>query len=326
MKGRTTVERKKKGTAEVSPGAFASLAEDFDSSSQSAPSTGGHDFRNVSMTRPQAKLTVSQPGDRYESEADRVADQIMRREEPDGDKQSAIPLIARKEQSDMQVADDVTPIAQAGLQSSGEPLDSETRALMETRFDEDSSQVRVHTNDAASKSSEQMSARAYTVGSDIAFRSGEFSPGTAQGKHLLAHELAHVVQQSGNVQRDIKNNADSAVAPPINAAPPSGTPSGPVAKPARDFTLIVMDINNQYQTLFDKQLEAVKELETDFASVDEPSTSDMLMQVAIGFALGQAATALAGIQALLQEAADDFILKKALAIDAAGGIVDMEKP
>src|ERR1041385_3467997 len=145
MKGRTKVERKKKATGELSPAIFASPSKDFDSSNRLAPPTVGHDFSSLSTLRPQAKLTVSQPGDQYEKEADRVADQVMRMEKSGDDIESTVPQIARKEQSDIQLADDVTPIAQAGLQSSGQPLDANTRAFMEPHFGHDFSKVRIHT-------------------------------------------------------------------------------------------------------------------------------------------------------------------------------------
>jgi hypothetical protein len=68
---------------------------------------------------------------------------------------------------------------------------------MEPRFGHDFGHVRVYTDALASQSAESVAARAYTVGSNIAFRRGEYAPGTAQGQRLLAHELAHVVQQTG---------------------------------------------------------------------------------------------------------------------------------
>jgi hypothetical protein len=68
---------------------------------------------------------------------------------------------------------------------------------MEGRFGHDFSQVRVHTDASADTSARAVRARAYTVGSDIVFRTGEYQPGTSGGERLLAHELTHVVQQGG---------------------------------------------------------------------------------------------------------------------------------
>src|SRR3569833_57477 len=81
------------------------------------------------------------------------------------------------------------------LASSGQALDNGTRHDMESRFGYDFSNVRVHTDGRAAGSARAISARAYTVGNDVVFSSGEFSPHTAGGRWMLAHELTHVVQQ-----------------------------------------------------------------------------------------------------------------------------------
>ena len=82
------------------------------------------------------------------------------------------------------------------ISSTGQPLDSGTRDFMESRFRHDFSQVRVHTDATAAESARAINARAYTVGSDVAFAANEFAPGTQEGRELLAHELAHTVQQA----------------------------------------------------------------------------------------------------------------------------------
>jgi hypothetical protein len=80
---------------------------------------------------------------------------------------------------------------------SGQPLAESTRRSFEPRFGHDFGRVRVHTDSAAAQSTEAVHARAYTLGCDIAFASGEYDTGSARGRALLAHELAHVVQQRG---------------------------------------------------------------------------------------------------------------------------------
>jgi Domain of unknown function (DUF4157) len=82
------------------------------------------------------------------------------------------------------------------LNSPGKPLDRETRAFFEARFGHDFSQVRIHTDGQASDSAKLVKANAYTVGNHLAFASGFYSPQSLEGKKLLAHELAHAVQQS----------------------------------------------------------------------------------------------------------------------------------
>jgi hypothetical protein len=71
---------------------------------------------------------------------------------------------------------------------------------MEPRFGQDFGRVRVHISPRAAQSAQAVSARAYTVGSDVVFGHGEYSPGTEEGKRLIAHELTHVVQQEGAVR------------------------------------------------------------------------------------------------------------------------------
>lgn len=83
------------------------------------------------------------------------------------------------------------------LNTSGKPLDTASRDFMEPRFNRDFSDVRVHTDTQAAASAKSINAKAYTSGRDIVFDSGQCDPHSSQGKHLLAHELTHVVQQTG---------------------------------------------------------------------------------------------------------------------------------
>ena len=77
----------------------------------------------------------------------------------------------------------------------GKPLDEGTRSTMESAFGTSFDDVRVHTDDAASRSAESVGANAYTVGSDMVFKAGQFDPGSQTGQRTIAHELAHVEQQ-----------------------------------------------------------------------------------------------------------------------------------
>jgi hypothetical protein len=82
------------------------------------------------------------------------------------------------------------------LSTSGQPLDTATRAWIEPRFNHDFSDVRVHTDACAAESAREVNALAYTVGRDVVFGAGHYAPGTERGSRLLAHELTHVVQQT----------------------------------------------------------------------------------------------------------------------------------
>jgi len=93
----------------------------------------------------------------------------------------------------------VSPIVDQVLRSPGQPLDAETRAFFEPRFGRDFAKVRIHTDEAAAASTRRVDAAAYTFGSNIVFGAGEYALQTTDGRKLLAHELAHVVQQEKQV-------------------------------------------------------------------------------------------------------------------------------
>jgi outer membrane protein OmpA-like peptidoglycan-associated protein len=101
----------------------------------------------------------------------------------------------------------VPPIVHEVLRSPGQPLDAETREFMEPRFGHDFSQVRVHTNAKAAESARAVNALAYTVGRNVVFGLGRYSPHTGVGRQLLAHELTHTLQQqysAGIVQQNFE--------------------------------------------------------------------------------------------------------------------------
>jgi len=83
----------------------------------------------------------------------------------------------------------------------GNPLSQNTKGFMESRFGTDFSGVRVHTDTNAVQMSEELNVQAFTYGNDIFFNRGKFSPESSPGKHLLAHELTHTLQQTGKIQK-----------------------------------------------------------------------------------------------------------------------------
>lgn len=103
-----------------------------------------------------------------------------------------------------QIEPDMVPrVVHETLRCPGQPLNAETRTLMESRFDHDFSQVRVHTGTEAAESAQAVNASAYTVGQHIVFGGGHYAPATSAGEQLLAHELTHVLQQEKNGTRDL---------------------------------------------------------------------------------------------------------------------------
>ena len=171
----------------------------------------------------QAKLIVGAVDDPLEREADEVADRVMRLSAPAvGIDQGIAPpvhcqhLSARDQlklqprhgeesphrltQSESPGDTYISPNVEKAIQSlptHGQSLPKSVRSFMEQRFDHDFSRVRVHTDAAADASARSVRAIAYTVGHQIVFRAGTFAPETTDGRRLLAHELAHVVQQTG---------------------------------------------------------------------------------------------------------------------------------
>ena len=156
----------------------------------------------------QAQLAIGSIDDPYEREADRIADQVMRMSVPQRS--------ASGSPSPKKVPNNVHEV----LRSTGQPLDTETRDFMEPRFKWDFGDVRIHSDSQAAQSARDVGARAYTVGNDIAFGDNQYAPGTTQGRHLLAHELAHVVQQGEQQAPSAAIPENTAYANPISSSAP----------------------------------------------------------------------------------------------------------
>lgn len=144
----------------------------------------------------QTKLRISEPGDAYEQEADRVADQVLATP-GNAEVGKAPPRIQRFAAEPAGQADTVPASVDQALVGFGTPLEPALQQDMETRFAHDFSDVRIHSDPIAEQSARDVGANAYTVGQDVVFGEGRFAPGTNEGRRLLAHELTHVVQQSG---------------------------------------------------------------------------------------------------------------------------------
>jgi hypothetical protein len=170
-------------------------------------------------------FSLSHPDDAHEREAERVADAVMRPAVQRSPVSPSVPTVqracahceeemsARGGRDHSAPASDATPVHRSpradrsseisepvganirAMQGGGAPLPASTRAIFEPRFGADFSHVRVHTGGRADATAKAISAKAFTVGSDIAFAGGQYSPDSREGQHLLAHELTHVLQQ-----------------------------------------------------------------------------------------------------------------------------------
>jgi len=204
----------------------------------------------------QTKLKIGSPNDEYEQEADRVADQVMRMPAPAFKGNAAPPAIQRKcakceeeehstepaiqrkceecgheapiRQVQSKSSGPAGPQVNANLQSrieqlrgGGEPLSAELRSYFEPRMGNDFSGVRVHTNPEAAGTASALNALAFTSGRNIFFGAGNYAPGSAEGKRLLAHELVHVVQQRDSHAVVMRSTG--------SASSGSGAPAGPPA-------------------------------------------------------------------------------------------------
>jgi len=194
--------------------------------------------RSISMLR------ISQPDDREEVEADRVAEAVTRNRSPgvgDGQKDglagiqrfcaacaggSATCPACGEGDARVRFEETGSPGAQArvssslqdriaALQGSGQPLSQSERDFFEPRFGFDFSQVRIHKDGSANEVTRAVSAKAFTIGEDIVFGAQQYRSGSPEGKRLLAHELTHAVQQRSNgrgasgLQREVSTETPS---------------------------------------------------------------------------------------------------------------------
>lgn len=162
--------------------------------------------KNASPILVQAKLEVTDPGDSYEQEADSMADIVMRKAStPSGvPPPSGLPsqFISRVHSSHSSIS--VSPSLESSILShkGGFSMPSVLRSKMETSFGADFSSVRFHTGAKAADMSSSLHAKAFTYRNDIYFNVGQYNPDTKDGQRLIAHELAHTLQQGNQVSRE----------------------------------------------------------------------------------------------------------------------------
>ncbi|CAN5484878.1 hypothetical protein BH09BAC6_BH09BAC6_01760 [soil metagenome] len=194
----------------------------------------------------QPKLSINQPNDVYEQEADHMADKVMRMADPSASQNSffkpAINSVQRKcaacdEEKSIQRKENTNSRGQANdsmgsyvnsLGSSGQLMPESSRKFFEPRFGHDFSNVRLHTDSVAAKSAQSINALAYTTGNNIVFNSGQYSPESESGKKLMAHELTHVVQQGGNAGATIQRKIEVPAGTTLDTLEIESTKSGNV--------------------------------------------------------------------------------------------------
>lgn len=210
--------------------------------------------------RVQPKLKIGSPNDRFEQQADRVADSVVNR--PDQPLQmqpleeEELQMQPMEEEEEIQMKSDraeairMSPSDASSTRSgsyasketsskinqqkgTGQALPGYLNREMSQKMGSDFSNVTIHKGKEAALLNNQIGARAFTHGKDIYFNSGEFNPDTSKGKHLLAHELTHVVQQEGNhnsIQRqevfDFSDEEGEQIVVPVEEIAGRGTEAG----------------------------------------------------------------------------------------------------
>lgn len=167
-----------------------------------ANATAGRDEERGSSGIP-----IGSPDSKYEREADKIASQVA----GSGHATTSSTGTTRRVQRSTKAGDASQGTAPTSVEnvisSPGESLSTRVQQKMESSIGENYSGVNIHTGPRAAKSADDVNARAYTVGNDIVFNSGEYAPDTPGGQRTLAHELAHVTQQSQGdamVQRQLR--------------------------------------------------------------------------------------------------------------------------
>ncbi len=224
----------------------------------------------------QAKLKVNVPGDKYEQEANRVADLVMRMPSAkhSGEYSSAYGVRRDAKTRNSQAKLAINPVQGSYASGSeihsafasyrsykGTPIDSVSRNYMEIRFGQDFRDIRVHTDSEASRLSDVLQAKAFTKGSDIYFNNGQYNPNSNSGRRLLAHELTHTVQQRATASVDFIQR-DLAVEP--------ANPDAVVRELSDDALQDAIDYNNRWFTNEDE----IRNLRDVLGIISEPPTID----------------------------------------------------
>jgi hypothetical protein len=195
----------------------------------------------------QTKAAISVPTDAYELEADHVAEEVMN--EPANASINGLPHI----------------------DGNGGRLPEASRAFFETRFGHDFSRVRLHAGGDAGEAAQSVNARAFTIGPDIFFGRGQFAPETDEGQRLLAHELAHVVQQRSAPEIGASNRraADRAPVEVSQSAAPGGVIHRRPAELIDDFNFLGNRVGGGINaTLRDRLIQVEARLQQVYDAID----------------------------------------------------------
>jgi Domain of unknown function (DUF4157) len=206
-------EKKSSESRKVRSGSFAHLKNDRESLPDGQHHAGNQAIQSLlrwGLLQP--KLTIGSINDPVEREADSVATRIVgvpsRRSGQSSPRSSHQESLLQRLPIHQESSSSAPGIVEQVQHSAGRPLDPATRTFFEPRIGQDLGHIRVDTDQEASDSAHSIHALAYTVGRDIAFAQGRYSPHTDEGKRLLAHELVHTVQQSSRASSVVQRTPD----------------------------------------------------------------------------------------------------------------------
>jgi hypothetical protein len=267
----------------------------------------------------QPKLTIGAVGDKYEQEADRISKQVVNQinvpatqsstenqpvqregmpEEDDQlqrkpidtiqregvlDEENELGRQARVQRSATENGGTITPDLESTIQQargSGQLLSDSVREPMEQAFGADFSGVKIHTDAQASQLNRSIQAKAFTTGQDLFFRQGEYNPGSVTGQELIAHELTHVVQQSGKnrlYQKPIEQRSPQISQFTSGSIQRLISPSGLIAvagepkKNKKFFGRTLFRMSQQYKAILSNLDSYREQLRAEYISPDPPT-------------------------------------------------------
>lgn len=238
-------------------------------------------YGNQGVQRLVSELAQSEPKKRSatdEREADRVAEQVTGWSRPASRRQQGQTGTIRERGT-------ADPLAIASyLRPSGRALDSQTRRAMETRIGHDLSPVRVHTDSRAAAVVQALDARALTVGNAVAFAQGQYKPQTPEGRRLLAHELAHTVQQRTGQPKIQRENGME--------ASPQQQPWAHLLQKGREG--LTLEISNKFDLIRTKKSQIARTWR-DNAKKVEQKPGEIVLEVALGIVSAGLAKVMGGI-------------------------------
>ncbi len=317
---------------EKSQSATPNLKEEVNSPFFTASAEPATPFFGLNTIQP--KLEIGQPNDKYEKEADLVADQVMKMADteiqlnsPSYEKEERLqqkPAIQHSGEGAQTASPEISNRISV-TRGSGYPLPQDMQRKMESKMGADFSGVKVHADITAEQLSRDIGAKAFTVGNDIYFNKGQYDPVSREGKKLMAHELVHTVQQRAVPEFPMRTAGDL-----IQREPPALGAPAPVTEPVQvlseeDRDWLKERIGFRMGIAYTKFANACNEHQRRLRKVAarQTETAGLVLDVFLGFAApGMGRLIAAGISGVVETEAPLAVYRLALgALDRKDQIV-----